>query len=134
MENRCVIILNHTLPSGKAANAAAVMALTLGQRYPHFVGKPLCDAQGRAFPGLITSGVPVLAASDEQLAALYARCEEQQLDRILFPAAGQQTTDYAALTAVVRETEATRWPLCGMAVVAEKKALRKLTAALTLFA
>ena len=36
---RCVMILQNDLAPGKAANAAAVIALTLGQRHPALVGE-----------------------------------------------------------------------------------------------
>lgn len=96
---RCVMILNAALPPGKATNAAAVMALTLGQRHPALVGDTLEDADRRPSPGLITTGIPVLAATDEQLSALREQCEQAEYDLVLFPEEGQTTTDYQALSA-----------------------------------
>ena len=60
---RCVVVLNQDLASGKAANAAAVIALTLGQRHPGLVGHTLSDAYGQQYPGLIPVGIPVLSAA-----------------------------------------------------------------------
>ena len=37
---RCVIVLDRELPIGKAANAAAVIALTIGQRHPQLSALP----------------------------------------------------------------------------------------------
>lgn len=130
---RCVMILNSILTPGKAANAAAVMALTLGQRHPSLVGQPLEDAAIRSSPGLITTGIPVLVASDPQLDALRAACEQADYDLVLFPQAGQSTTDYQALRDVLRTQPREQWRLLGIALVGEKKALRKLTARLALF-
>ncbi|HTJ98435.1 MAG TPA: DUF2000 family protein, partial [Bordetella sp.] len=50
---RCVVVVDKQLPAGRAANAAAVLALTIGQRYPALVGQPLVDASGVEHPGLI---------------------------------------------------------------------------------
>ncbi|WP_313652408.1 DUF2000 domain-containing protein [Pantoea sp.] len=129
---RCVMILNSVLTPGKAANAAAVMALTLGQRHPSLVGPPLEDAAICPSPGLITTGIPVLVATDPQLDAL-REASEQACDLVLFPEAGQTTTDYQALRDVLRTQPRAEWRLLGMAVVGEKKVLRKLTAKLALF-
>lgn len=130
---RCVVILNSELPTGKAANAAAVISLTLGQRHPHFVGAELTDASGLAHPGLIPVGIPVLSASNEQLCSLVSQCAEYGFDRILFPVEGQMTVDYAAFSEAVSQIPTEELQHLGMGIVGEKKALRKLTAKLKLF-
>lgn len=132
-DKRCVMILNAALPPGKATNAAAVIALTLGQRHPMLVGKALTDAEMRPSPGLITTGIPVLAATDEQLSVLREQCEQAEYDLVLFPEAGQSTTDYQALGDVLRQQPRQHWRLSGLAIVGDKKALRKMTAKLALF-
>ncbi|WP_312241732.1 DUF2000 domain-containing protein [Pantoea sp.] len=132
-EQRCVMILNEALPPGKAANAAAVIALTLGQRHPRFVGEPLYDAEQRDYPGLIPVGIPVLAASQAEFSDLRARSQSREFDLILFPEQGQTTTDYLAFSDAMRQIPGEAWRLLGLAIVGEKKALRKLTAKLRLF-
>ncbi|MFS2222688.1 DUF2000 family protein [Pantoea sp. B65] len=132
-DQRCVVILNQQLSAGKAANAAAVIALTLGQRHPQFVGAGLIAADQREYPGLIPVGIPVLAASDQQLSELRSQCDAQQLDIVLFPVEGQQTTDYAAFRAAVSLIPSPDLQLLGLAVTGDKKVLRKLTAKLKLF-
>lgn len=132
-DKRCVMILNAALPPGKATNAAAVIALTLGQRHPTLVGDALEDAEKHPSPGLITTGIPVLAATDEQLSALQEQCEQAELDLVLFPEEGQSTTDYQALSIVLRQQPRQQWRLLGLAIVGDKKVLRKLTAKLVLF-
>src|SRR3954470_22743403 len=62
MPERCVIVVDADLPPGLAANAAAVLALTLGAREPALAGADLVDADGREHPGLIPIGLPVLKA------------------------------------------------------------------------
>lgn len=130
---RCVMILQRDLAPGKAANAAAVIALTLGQRHPALVGEPLQDADSRCYPGLIPFGIPVLAASQDEMDSLRARCAELACDLVLFPEEGQATTDYAALGATLRQKRGDSWRLLGMALIGEKQSVRKLTAKLKLF-
>lgn len=132
-ESRCVMILNSALPTGKAANAAAVIALTVGQRHPSLTGEALEDAATRRFPGLIPVGIPVLAADVHQLSALWHQAEEAECDIVVFPEEGQSTTDYGAFTAAMKTLPAAEWHLLGIAVVGDKKKVRKLTAKLNLF-
>ena len=61
--DRCAIVLDRDLPIGQAANAAAVIAVTIGQRHPVLVGEQLVDASGFTHPGLIPIGIAVLATS-----------------------------------------------------------------------
>lgn len=132
-ELRCVVILNADLPVGKAANAAAVLSLTLGQRHPHFVGSELVDGNEKAYPGLIPVGIPVLAANNERLVSLVSQCDERGFDAILFPVEGQMTVDYAAFCAAVRQIPTHELQHLGVGIVGEKKALRKLTSNLKLY-
>lgn len=81
---RCVVVLNSALTVGKAANAAAVLSLTLGQRHPHLVGDALADASGQCYPGLIPVGIPVLSADNTQLSVLLECCESSSLMRLSF--------------------------------------------------
>lgn len=133
-ELRCVVVLNAGLASGKAVNAAAVLSLTLGQRHPHLVGPVLQDASGQQYPGLIPVGIPVLSAGNAQLRTLLERCGELQFDAIIFPQEGQMTVDYTAFSAAVSQIATGELNHLGLAIAGEKKALRKLTAKLKLFA
>ncbi|OON40752.1 hypothetical protein BTJ39_06635 [Izhakiella australiensis] len=133
-EERCVLIINPSLAPGKTANAAAVMALTVGQRHPHLVGPALTDGSGLSWPGLIPTGIPVLSATPAVLSTLLSSVLSQNFDVVIFPEQGQMTTDYAAFSAAVAEVTTDALPLLGIAVTGEKKALRKFTAGLSLFA
>ena len=50
MPERCVIVIDEALPPGLAANAAAVLALTLGREEPALVGAGFVDADEGAHP------------------------------------------------------------------------------------
>jgi hypothetical protein len=93
-QTRCVAVIDHGLPAGKAANAAAVMALTMGARHPHLVGEVLTDALGNAHPGLIPIGIPVLGAPVQDLPSIRGKAIQAGIEVVDFPVQGQQTNDY----------------------------------------
>ncbi len=91
---RCVAVIDAGLPLGKAANAAAVMALTMGARHPHLVGDALIDAAGNPHAGLILIGIPVLGAPKEDLPRIRQKEAEAGIEIVDFPVQGQETNDY----------------------------------------
>jgi hypothetical protein len=129
---RCVIVLDRSLAIGKAANAAAVIALTVGQRHPGLVGATLTDASGADHPGLIPTGIAVLATGAEELPAIRAKAIAAACDVVDFPLQGQQTTDYASFLAAVAVTPADELRYVGLALLGEKKAVARIVAHLGL--
>jgi len=124
---RCVIVVDQALPPGLAANAAAVLALSIGARFPQLPGQNLVDADGSVHPGLIPMGLPVLSASADRLAGLRAAALDEGLDVIDFPTAGQQTTDYDAFAGAVASTLGAELTYLGVAVCGPSKPVRKHT-------
>jgi hypothetical protein len=129
---RCVIVIDSELPAGKAANAAAVLALTVGQRHPSLVGEPLVDASGCAHPGLIPIGIAVLAASQHTLAAIRDQAIAASCDVVAFPVQGQQTTDYGAFRDAVAIVETGDLRYVGLALIGDKKPVSRAVANLGL--
>ena len=129
---RTVIVVDNSLPMGKSANAAAVIAFTLGQRHPQLVGANFYDRQGGAHPGVIFTGISILGASQDELAIIRARASAApELDVVDFPVEGQTTVDYAAfLRQVVEAQEELRYLAVGMA--GSRKAINKITGGLKL--
>ncbi|EIC86086.1 DUF2000 domain-containing protein [Serratia sp. M24T3] len=131
---RLVIVLNQDLPSGKAANAAAVLAMTLGQRHPELIGEPLDIADGKSYPGLIPLGISVLSASEQELTNLMIDGGAKGCDVTIFPADGQQTTHYLEFRQAVAIQTEQQLVLLGVAIAGDKKVVRKLVGKLKLFA
>ena len=67
---KCVVVLDETLPMGLAANAATIMGIALGRQMPEAVGADVTDQSGRLHRGIITFPVPVLKSSPEELRAI----------------------------------------------------------------
>jgi hypothetical protein len=129
---RCVIVVDEALPAGLAANAAAVLALTLGARAPGLRGADIDDADGVRLPGLIDRGLPILTASAVGLAALRSRAVEAGVELIGFPRFGQETTDYEAFRAHVARTRTADLAYLGLLVAGPKRAVNRLTGSLPL--
>lgn len=124
---RCVIVVDQGLPAGLAANASAVLALSIGARFPGLPGPDLVDADGAAHRGLIPMGLPVLSAPIDRLADLRAAALDAQLHVIDFPTSGQQTTDYNAFAATVAATPTAELTYLALALCGPVKLVRKLT-------
>jgi AcrR family transcriptional regulator len=133
LPERCVIVVDNALPAGLAANAAAVVALTVGQRHPGLVGAPLVDASGGVHPGLIPIGIAVLGASQDELAAVrHKAMATTECDVVDFPVQGQQTTNYAAFGEAVAAVPATDLRYVAVALIGERKPLGKVVSKLGL--
>jgi len=129
---RCVIVLDETLPPGLAANAAAVLAVTLGARVPGVLGSDFEDADGGRHPGLVDRGLPILKAPAGDLAGLRARALAAEIIVIGFPRFGQATTDYEAFRERVSQTPAAELAYLGLLLSGPKKTVDKLTGSLPL--
>lgn len=125
--DRCVIVVDQSLPTGLAANAASVLALSIGAQFPHLPGQDFLDADGASHPGLIPIGLPVLSAPADRLTVLRGAALDLQLYVVDFPTAGQQTTDYGAFTASVADTPTDALTYLGLALCGPSKPIRKLT-------
>ena len=127
-----MIVVDEDLPAGLAANAAAVLALTLGAREPGLVGADFVDADAEPHPGLIPIGLPVLRASRVELVELRRRAGADGVKVVDFPVFGQQTNDYEEFRGMVASTPASDLSYLGVALSGSARAVRRLTGRLAL--
>jgi Protein of unknown function (DUF2000) len=132
VSERCVIVVDEDLPAGLAANAAAMVALTLGAREPHLVGADFVDADAEPHPGLIPIGLPVLRAPRAQLAELRRRAAADGVRVVDFPVFGQRTNDYDEFRGMVGATPAAELSYLGVAISGPRRAVARLTGQLAL--
>jgi Protein of unknown function (DUF2000) len=69
-EQKCVIVVDNTLPSGIIANAAACLGFSLGAVLPHELGPVQVDADGVAHGGIINIPIPILSATSDQVKSI----------------------------------------------------------------
>lgn len=132
---KCVLVMDETLPLGLAANTAAILGITLGKQLPETVGADVTDGSGRTHLGIIAFPVPVLKADGETLRTLRQRLyqsEFQDLTVVDFSDLAQGCRTYGEFEeklAAVPE-EALRY--LGVAVCGDKKQVNRLTGNLPL--
>jgi hypothetical protein len=130
---RCVIVVDDSLPPGLAANATAMVALTLGATVVGLPGAALIDANGARHPGLIPQGLPVLRASADRLSDLRAQAiASQDVGVIDFPSEGQQTTDYDEFRSRVAGTPTSGLRYLAILLYGQRRAVNRLTGSLAL--
>jgi hypothetical protein len=123
---RCTIVVDGALPAGRAANAAAVIALTLGRRHPHLAGPDLIDASGHAHPGLIPISIAVLAAPAGDLGELRDKALWNGIDVVDFPSQGQQSNDYVEFGERVRGVPTEALTHVGIGLLGPRKAVGRI--------
>jgi hypothetical protein len=132
MPERCVIVVDEALPAGLAANAAAVLAVTLGAREPELVGDDIVDGDDRVHAGLFRAGLPILKAARTELRRLRDRAADAGLGVVDLPAFGQQTNDYEEFRSAVARTAAADLEYLGLIVYGERRPVGRLTGSLAL--
>lgn len=70
---KCVIVIAEDLPSGLAANACAVLAMSFGQSYPELVGEDVPDGNSDLHTGITKVTLPILKAKGSALESLRSR-------------------------------------------------------------
>ena len=62
---KCVMVIDKSLPMGIIANTAATMGITLGKKMPEVVGADVTGQSGNGHLGIIEFPVPILRGSPE---------------------------------------------------------------------
>jgi hypothetical protein len=127
-----VAIIADDLPSGLAANTAAVLALTLGKAAPDLIGPDAIDSGGTTYPGLTTLPLPVLTATSQALAGLADRARSEQVLAALVTDAAQRSKTYPAYTQQLASTPAGLLTVLGLAILGPATTVNRLTGNLPL--
>jgi hypothetical protein len=130
---KCVLVIDDTLPLGLIANAAAFLALTLGQRIDNVLGPDVLDSAGNLHPGICTLPIPILRGPAERIKAIYtAALEHHELVAVGFSNAAHTTLTYADYQAKIAAMPAEELAFLGVALYGPKRAINRLTGALAL--
>lgn len=129
-EQKCVMVIDESLPAGLIANTAAILGITLGRKMPQLVGADVTDQSGRAHLGIIEFPLPVLRASGETLRAIRERLYQAEFAELFtadFSTLAQECRTYAEFIGKMSATPEGALRYLGLAVCGPKKKVNRLT-------
>lgn len=138
MENentKCVMVLDETLPRGLIANAAAILGITLGKKFPAAVGQSVADKDGNEHEGIIMFPVPILAGGRERIKSLRQKLHGADFCDIVavdFSDAAQSCKTYSEYIGKMADTPESALAYFGIAIYGDKKKITRLTGNLPL--
>lgn len=127
---KCVIVVDGSLPLGMIANTAAIMGITLGKKLPEAVGADVTDQSGREHPGIIAFPVPILRGSPEAIRQIWEKlCQPgfQDLTAVDFSDLAQGCRTYEEFIEKMGRVPESALQYLGIAVCGPKKKVNKLT-------
>lgn len=133
MNEKCVMIIDEHLPLGEIANTAAVLGITLGGKFPGYVGENVTDGSGDPHIGIIKIPVPILKANRETIGKLRLRLYEERYSDITavdFTELAQSCKSYEEY--IDKMSYAARLDYIGLALCGDKRRINSLTGNLPL--
>jgi hypothetical protein len=128
-----VIVVSEQLPAGLAANAASVLAVTLGQRVDGLVGADVKDADGVAHPGIIYMPLPVLKAQPTKLTELVqAAASDPDVFFVSFTGLAQSCRTYDEYVEKMAAANTAELDVVGIGLHGPKKQINRLAGSLPL--
>lgn len=132
-DEKCVIVVDESLPLGLIANTAAILGITLGARLPKVVGADVRDGGGNGHMGIIEFPVPILKAPSDTLSkirlSLYGS-EYSDVTAADFTDIAQSCKSYDEFIDKIGAAEELRY--FGIAICGAKKKVNRLTGSLPL--
>jgi hypothetical protein len=130
-----VVVVDGTLPPGRAANAAICTAAATSKAVAGLLGDDAIDADGGAHPGLPWAGCTVLAADADTLRAIQAKATARPDFFVAdMPAVAQQTRVYTEYLAAVGAAPAGDLDYYAISIVGPRNPVDKLVGKLPLLA
>ena len=133
LHRRCSIVLNDNLQPGLAANAAAVLAASIGRAYPEIVGPAVLDGAGNVHPGITRIPLPILQTDAESLRRLAVSARQGGVEVFGFTDVAQTCHRYEEYTARMASAEPGRLTYAGLALFGPVTDVRRLTGDLALY-
>ena len=132
---KCVMVIDESLPQGLIANTAAIMGVTLGKRMPEVVGADVTDRSGREHLGIIEFPVPILRGTPEAIKQIREKLYQpdfQDLTVVDFSDLAQGCKTYGEFAEKMGLVPESALRYLGVAVCGAKKKVNKLTGSLPL--
>jgi hypothetical protein len=133
MQTKVALVLRDDLSPEHAANASAVLALSLGGRLGDSIGRDGEDASGGIHSGLNTHPIPVLAASPQELSTLLERARAAgDVQTVSLNETARKARDYEDYLTELKATPAEDIEYIGVIVHGPRTNVSRLTRHLSL--
>ncbi|WP_410580758.1 DUF2000 domain-containing protein [Amycolatopsis sp. lyj-108] len=131
---KVAIVVDEGLPSGLAANTAAVLALSIGRQVETIIGPVIKDGDGSAHAGITTIPIPILTAAADKVREIRndACTRDVELLVVDFTDCAQKTRNYADYSSLLEAATGSEINYLGVALYGPKKAVQRLTGSLPL--
>lgn len=132
---KCVMLIDDSLPLGLIANTAAIMGITLGQKMPEVVGVDVANRSGRTHLGIIEFPIPILKAPPELIKAIREALYEDEfayLTVVDLSNLAQGCKTYSEFIEKMAQADEAALSYLGIALCGNKKKMNKLTGSLPL--
>lgn len=134
-EQKCVVVIDSSLPLGLIANTAAMLGIPLGKLHPPMVGEDVTDASGKTHAGISMYPISMLKGDEALLKDLRLRLFEPEfagLTVVDFSDVAQKINVYADYAKKSAETPEREHVYYGIALFGDKKKINRLTGMLPL--
>lgn len=132
---KCVMVIDESLPLGIIANTAAIMGITLGKKMPEVVGADVTDQSGNEHLGIIEFPVPILRGSPEIIKQIREKLYQpdfQDLTVVDFSDLAQGCKTYDEFIEKMGHVPESTLQYFGVAICGAKKKVNKLTGSIPL--
>lgn len=130
---KCAIVVSAELPIGLAANAASVLALTIGDRVDGLVGADVKDADGVVHAGVIRTPLPILTAPNDRVRGIVqAAAAQDETFFVSFSALAQSCRTYDEYVEKMAATATADLASVGIGLYGPRKQIDRLVGALPL--
>lgn len=132
---KCVMVIDESLPLGIIANTAAILGITLGKKRPEVVGADITDQNGNEHLGIIEFPVPILRGSQSvirQIREMLYQPDFQELTVVDFSDLAQGCKTYGEFIEKMGHTPENDLRYFGIAICGAKKKVNKLTGSMAL--
>ena len=132
-ENKCVIVIDESLPVGQLVNSAAVLMMSIGKLHPDLVGRNLEDGSGYEHRGITTIPLPVLKGAGKLKEIREGlKLHEGELTVVDLIDATSNTASYEEYAAELKKSAKEVLNYYGIAIYGNRKLVNKYTGSLGL--
>ena len=132
---KCVMVIDESLPLGIIANTAAILGITLGRQMPEVVGADVTDQSGHVHLGIIEFPVPILRGTTESIKEMREKLYQPDyadLTVVDFSDLAQGCKTYEEFIEKMSGVPESELQYFGVAICGPKKKVNKLTGSMPL--